>query len=76
MAGEGAAAGGAGGHRGLRLLADKRLVDRDITRFGQRLDMGAEITVGGAVSFFSRANSSPTPGGSAFSAAMMRSRSG
>ncbi len=48
MAGEGAAAGRARGHRGLRLLADKGLVDRDIAGLGQGLDMRAEIAVGGA----------------------------
>ena len=48
MAGERAAAGGGGGHRGLRLLADKGLVHRDVAGLGQRLDMGAEIAVGGA----------------------------
>ena len=31
------------GHRGLRLLADKGLVDRDVAGLGQSLDMGAEI---------------------------------
>ena len=52
MAGERAAAGGGGGHRGLRLLADKGLFDRDVAGLGQRLDMGAEIAVGGAGQLF------------------------
>ena len=46
MAGEGAAAGRGSGHRGLRLLADKGLVHRDVAGLRQRLDMGAEIAVG------------------------------
>jgi len=46
MAGEGAAAGGGRGHRGLRLLADEGLVDRDIAGPGKRFDMGTEIAVG------------------------------
>src|SRR5438876_11159424 len=48
MAGEGAPARGGRGHRGLRLLADKGLLHRDITGLRQRLDMSAEIAVGGA----------------------------
>ena len=48
MAGEGAAALRGRGHRGLRLLADKGLVDRDVAGPRQRLDMGAEIAVGRA----------------------------
>src|ERR1700760_3761148 len=48
MAGEGGAAGGGGDDGGLRLLADKGLVDRDITGLRQGLDMRTEIAVGGA----------------------------
>ena len=48
VAGEGAAPGGGRGHRGLRLLADEGLVDGDIAGLRQRLDMRAEIAVGGA----------------------------
>ena len=52
MAGERAAPGRGRGHRGLRLLADKGLFDRDIAGLRQRLDMGAEIAVGGAGQLF------------------------
>ena len=48
MPGERAAARRGGGNRGLRLLADKRFVDLDVAGLGQRLDMRAEIAVGGA----------------------------
>jgi len=53
MAGERAAPCRCRGHRGLRFLADKGLVDRDIAGLGQRFDMGAEIAVGGAGQLFS-----------------------
>ena len=52
MAGEGAAPGGGRGHRGLRLPADKGLIHRNIAGLGKRLDMGAEIAVGGAGQLF------------------------
>ena len=64
------------GHGGLRLLADKGLVDRDIAGLGQRLDMGAEIAVGGAGQLFQPGEFEPRAGGSAFNAAMIRKRSG
>src|SRR5262249_51621349 len=48
MAGERAAPRGGRGHRGLRFLANEGLVDPDIAGLGQRLDMRAEIAVGGA----------------------------
>ena len=52
MAGKCAAPGGGGGYRGLRLLADKGLFDRDVAGLRKRLDMGAEIAVGGAGQLF------------------------
>src|ERR1700731_251876 len=52
MPGERAASRRRGGHRGLRLLADKGLVDRDIAGLRKRFDMGAEIAVGGAGQLF------------------------
>src|SRR5229473_2630103 len=52
VAGEGAAPRRGGGHRGLRLFADKGLFDRDIACFRQRFDMGAKIPVGGAGELF------------------------
>ena len=77
MAGEGAAADRSGGHRGLRLLADKGLFDRDIAGLGERLDMGAEIAVGRAGQFLQPGKiQGRIETGSAFSAAMIRSRSG
>src|SRR5438046_1918947 len=51
MPGKRAAAGGRCRHCGLRLLADKGLFHRDVAGFRQRLDMSAEIAVGGAGEF-------------------------
>ena len=77
MAGEGAAACGGGGHRGLRLLADKGLFDRNIAGLRQRLDMGAEIAVGGAGELLQpgEVESVRVPA-APFSAAMIFSRNG
>src|SRR5439155_8925048 len=44
--GEGATAGRTHGDARLRLAALEALLDRDVTRFLQRLEMGAEISVG------------------------------
>ena len=61
MAGEGAAAGRRGCHRGLRSLTDKGLFDPDIAGPREGLDMGAEIAVGAPVSF--SAGQTPVRGG-------------
>src|SRR5206468_10768522 len=51
VAGEGAAPGGSGGHRGLRLLANEGFRHGDITCLRQRFDVSAEIAVGGTGEF-------------------------
>jgi hypothetical protein len=40
------------GDRGLRLLADERFLNGNVTSLGQRLDLRAEIAVGGIGEFF------------------------
>ncbi len=67
---------GGGGHGGLRLLADKGLFDPDIAGLRQRLDMGAEIAVGGAGQLFQFGEFQPVLTGMAFNAAMICKRSG